>query len=289
MIPIAWFIPTRWPTQGSRGPPGIPANGRASRSTTESTGCSRRGRSRPLPARSSASPRMPAPELRSIPGRPIIGRSSRSSCSRPATRRRSPPWTAAGCSWANPWPFTTMAPRSAIRSGSCPRVPASDPRSHPPRSPGTASRPSRPVPGRRGPTRPSWSAAVRSSAGAHASMPTRWERRRRSGPIGRRIWLASRSGCPGRPVRAGNGTGLPLPRRGSRLEPVCVPVRSVPPVARRRPSRLRAGTGAGMLLRDGQLGVGFSWTAQPLPSGSLKKAKEFHGPPWPSFHSPSSM
>src|SRR5688500_4660649 len=35
--------------------------------------------------------------------------------------------------------------------------------------------------------------------------------------------------------------------------------------------------------------IGFSCTAQSLPSGSLKKKNVFHGPPGPSFHTPSSM
>jgi hypothetical protein len=40
---------------------------------------------------------------------------------------------------------------------------------------------------------------------------------------------------------------------------------------------------------EGRLGDGFSWTVQPFPSGSLKKQNEFHGSPWPSSHSPSTM
>src|SRR5207249_4514721 len=39
---------------------------------------------------------------------------------------------------------------------------------------------------------------------------------------------------------------------------------------------------------DHVLHLGFSWTVHPLPSGSLKKMNEFHGPPGPSTHSPLS-
>src|SRR5262249_30971443 len=37
-----------------------------------------------------------------------------------------------------------------------------------------------------------------------------------------------------------------------------------------------------------QLCAGLCWTAQLLPSGSLKKMKEFQSPPGPSFWTPSS-
>src|SRR6476619_7022207 len=58
---------------------------------------------------------------------------------------------------------------------------------------------------------------------------------------------------------------------------------------RGRSERLLAFGGGGPVgsdIRDYWLGR--SWSAQPLPSGSSKKAKEFQGPPLPSTHVPSS-
>jgi tetrahydromethanopterin S-methyltransferase subunit D len=79
-----------------------------------------------------------------------------------------------------------------------------------------------------------------------------------------------------------------MPRRGSEGGIVRRSVAPIPGNAEAPAASADAvETGAGAC--EDQLAAGFSWTAQPLPSGSLKKAKEFHGPPWPSFHSPSSM